>query len=73
MKERILDVLKRTLEIDNADENTSQKNCSKWDSIHHLSLVIELETEFDVSFEPEEIGEMHSFFEIENLLIEKLK
>lgn len=73
MKERIFNVLKSTFDIENVDENTSQKNCGKWDSIHHLNLIIELESEFDVSFEPEEIGIMHSYGDIERLLIDKLK
>lgn len=71
MKERIFEVLKRTFEVDNVNENTSQKNCTKWDSIHHLNLIIELESEFDISFEPEEIGSMQDYKEIERLVKEK--
>lgn len=64
MKERIFEVLKRTFEVENVDENISQKNCGKWDSIHHLNLIIELESEFDLSFEPEEISTMVSYQDI---------
>lgn len=71
MKEEILEVVSRVLETE-VDENTSQKNCSQWDSLHHLNLIIELEMEFDVSFEPEEIAEMKSVSEIEAKLKFKL-
>ena len=36
-----------------------------------LNLVVELETEFDVSLEPEEIGEMKSFNDIIRILKSK--
>lgn len=58
MEERLLKVMKTVLCLETADMDLSQTNCKKWDSVHHLNLVIELEGEFDVSFEPEEIAEM---------------
>lgn len=58
LEERVLDVLKNTFELDTVDNTCSQKTCEKWDSMGQLNLVVELETEFDVSLEPEEIGEM---------------
>lgn len=58
MKERVLEVIKQVFELDNVDVNISQDNCEKWDSMNHLNLVLELESEFEVSFEPEEIAEM---------------
>ncbi|MBM4223159.1 MAG: acyl carrier protein [Gammaproteobacteria bacterium] len=42
-------------------QDTSQKNLSAWDSLRHLSLIVALEDEFDVSFEPEQIAIMTSF------------
>lgn len=71
MKERLFRVLSQVLKSE-VDENTSQKNCSNWDSLHHLNLIVELEIEFDVSFEPEEIGAMKSVAVIEKILKEKL-
>jgi len=65
MRERIKQVIKDTLDLDNVPEDISQKNCVKWDSMHHLQLVVALETEFDISFEPEDIGSMKSLDEIE--------
>jgi len=71
MKERILKVMKAVFELENADETISQKNCEKWDSLNHLQLVIALEEEFDISFEPEEITEMKDFQTIESIIAHK--
>lgn len=68
LKERILEVLKNTFELDTVDATCSQKTCEKWDSMGQLNLVVELETEFDVSLEPEEIGEMVAFEDIVKIL-----
>ena len=49
--EEIMDVMRAVLKTD-VDENTSQNNCEKWDSMNHLNLVIELEDTFEVELEP---------------------
>ena len=72
MEERILEVLKNTFELDTVDKTCSQGTCEKWDSMGQLNLVVELETEFDVSLEPEEIGEMRSFDDIVSILKTKV-
>ena len=51
---------------------TDQNNCDKWDSLHHLNLIVELENAFDVEFEPEEIAEMRSFGAVSRILAGKL-
>lgn len=58
MKEQVKEVLKRVLNISNVPDEISQQNCDNWDSLRHLNLIVELEDEFDVSFEPEDIAEM---------------
>ncbi len=68
LEERVLDVLKNTFELDTVDNTCSQKTCEKWDSMGQLNLVVELETEFDVSLEPEEIGEMTNVESIVHIL-----
>ena len=68
MEERVLEILKNLFELDTVDETCSQKTCEKWDSMGQLNLVVELESEFDVTLEPEEIGEMKSFNDIIQLL-----
>ena len=68
----MLDILKDLFELDTVDETCSQETCSKWDSMGQLNLVVELESEFDVTLEPEEIGEMKSFNDIIRILKSKL-
>ena len=68
MEEKILEVLKETFELDSVDKTISQQNCEVWDSMGQLNLVADLEDAFDVSLEPEEIGEMKSFDDIVKIL-----
>jgi acyl carrier protein len=60
MEEIILEILKRVFQLTIVDNTCSQLTCEKWDSLNHLNLIAELEDEFDVEFEPEEIAEMKS-------------
>jgi acyl carrier protein len=73
MREKIKTVLKKTFDLDEIDEDISQQTCEEWDSMHHLQLIIELETEFEVSFEPEDIADMKSLDKIEKKLIDLLR
>jgi acyl carrier protein len=66
MREKIKEILKNMLELDEVPENITQETCTNWDSLHHLHLIIELETEFNVSFEVEDIADMKSLNAIEN-------
>ena len=71
MEEKVLEILKNLFELDSVDETCSQETCEKWDSMGQLNLVVELESEFDLSLEPEEIGEMKSFDDIIRILKDK--
>lgn len=71
MEEKVLEILKNLFELDTVDETCSQETCEKWDSMGQLNLVVELESEFDVTLEPEEIGEMKSYKDIIKLLKSK--
>ena len=68
MEEKVLEILKSLFEMNTVDETCSQATCEKWDSMGQLNLVVELESEFDVNLEPEEIGEMKSFDDIIRIL-----
>lgn len=72
MEKRILDVLRRVFKDDSLDETCSQKTCKAWDSMNQLNLVIELEMEFDITLEPEEIGVMTSYEEVVKVVKDKL-
>ncbi len=63
-----MEVLKTTFELDVVDISISQQNCEAWDSMGQLNLVADLEEAFDISLEPEEIGEMRSYDDIVRIL-----
>lgn len=71
MEEKVLEILKDLFELDTVDQTCSQTTCEKWDSMGQLNLVVELESEFDVTLEPEEIGDMKCFSDILALLEKK--
>ena len=71
MEEKVLEILKDLFELDTVDETCSQTTCEKWDSMGQLNLVVELESEFGVTLEPEEIGEMRSFNDVIHILKSK--
>ncbi len=68
MEQQLLDVLRRVFKDPSLDENCSQKNCAAWDSMNHLNLVVELEIEFGVSLEPEEIARMVDYAAVREIL-----
>lgn len=72
MEEKVLEILKNVFELDKVDETCSQSTCEKWDSLGQLNLVVELQAEFGVSLEPEEIGKMQSYKDVIEILKEKL-
>lgn len=68
MEERILKIMRGVFENESIDTTCKQANCAEWDSLHHLSLISDLEDEFDVEFEPEEIAQMLSFSFIKEII-----
>ncbi len=71
MEEKVLEILKNVFELDSVDASCSQETCEKWDSMGMLNLVVELESEFGISIEPEEITELRSYYSIIELLKKK--
>lgn len=72
MEEKILEILRRVLEDSSLNKSCSQETCEKWDSLRQLNVCFELEGEFGVMFEPEEMAEMKSFNDIVTVLNRKL-
>jgi acyl carrier protein len=60
MKEDIKRIMAAVFQADKGSisDDISYGNHEKWDSIHHLNLIVELESYFGVFFEPEEIQRM---------------
>jgi acyl carrier protein len=68
MRDRIKKVMQTNFDLTEVNDNISQQNCAKWDSLKHLNLMLALESEFNISLEPEEIAEMKSLEDIERTL-----
>lgn len=71
MDEKIIEIMKSVFNTDDITIATNQSNCEKWDSLHHLNLIVELEDAFDMEFEPEEIAEMKSVDAVKQQIIAK--
>lgn len=72
MDDKILEIMRRVFKNDDVNQESSQSNCENWDSMHHLDLIVELENEFDVEFEPEEIADMKSFDKVKSIIASHL-
>lgn len=71
MEERIIEIMKNVFNTEDITPTTDQNNCDKWDSLHHLNLIVELEDAFDMEFEPEEIAEMKSVAAVKKVIESK--
>ena len=69
---RLENVFKTTLDIETVPAGLSQKNCEAWDSVNHLNLILALEAEFGVAFDPEEIAAMQDLETVKKQLAAKL-
>ncbi|NDP22087.1 MAG: acyl carrier protein [Paludibacter sp.] len=71
MRERLLDVFRRTFEDVKINESISQKNYENWDSLNHINLIVEIENEFNISIEPDDIDKMKDFSTVEKIVMGK--
>jgi len=71
MEEKIIEIMKTVFNTEDITPATDQNNCEKWDSLHHLNLIVELEDAFDMEFEPEEIAEMKSVTAVKKVIESK--
>ena len=72
MEGKILDIMREVFETEEVSTASSQKNCARWDSLHHLALASELEDAFDIELEPEEIAEMTDFERVVAMIQSKI-
>lgn len=68
MEEKVIEIIKSVCETENVNAQSTQSNTENWDSLHQLSLVVELEDAFGVTLEPEEIAEMTNVEAIVSIL-----
>jgi len=73
MEEKIIAIMQKVFGIEDIDRTCSQRTCEEWDSMAQLNLVLELEDEFGISLEPEEIGEMIDFETVNKVVSKKVE
>jgi len=73
MEEKIIAIMQKVFGIEDIDRTCSQRTCEQWDSMAQLNLVLELEDEFGISLEPEEIGEMIDFETVNKVVSKKVE
>lgn len=54
-------------------ENTSSKDIVDWDSLRHVMLITEIENQFDIKFELDEMLSMSTYGEIRSNVSKKLQ
>jgi acyl carrier protein len=64
--EKIRPIVATVLELpeDQVVADSSPQHCESWDSVRHLNLILALEQEFAIQFEPDEIDQMHNLCRI---------
>jgi len=72
LEDKVKELMCEVFEVEQVTPDISQKNCNRWDSLHHLTLASELEEAFDVEFEPEEIAEMTDYARVIAMVESKL-
>ena len=71
MEQRVIELLKRVFEGVEITSESSQETVAEWDSMHQLSIAFEIEDEFGISLEPEEIVGFKSVEDIVQFLESK--
>ena len=70
MNDKLREVMAEIFKIpaDSVTDTLTMEDVEKWNSLSHLELVLELQDQFGVSFEPEEIIDLVSVAKIKELL-----
>lgn len=73
--ERVRGIVADVLRVptDRISRQSSPETLATWDSVQHLNLILALEQEFTLQFEPEEMDEMSSIDHILAVIERKLE
>ncbi|EAI3898566.1 acyl carrier protein [Campylobacter coli] len=70
MEKQFYEILKNILEIEvNEHTNLSMDNCSKWNSLIHIDIIMSLEEEFEIKFNKEKLTKLNS----QDILLKEIK
>ena len=72
--DKLTDILARVfrIESDEVRDDMKRKDFEPWDSMAHLMLVSEVENEFEIFFEDEEVVDIWTVADLKNLLKQKV-
>lgn len=73
MDSRLEQLIRRVflIESDTIDENWTSDEIPDWDSVGHLNLIMEIEKEFDIKIEIEEMFEVEKLGDIPPIIHKK--
>ncbi|MFX1579188.1 MAG: acyl carrier protein [Promethearchaeota archaeon] len=73
-EDKLLDILSKVLLLDKdkITDDLRRKDFEPWDSMAHLIIVSEIENEFEIFFEDEEVIELWTVGDIKKVLSNKL-
>ena len=66
--ERFNELIKEIFEIDEITDELTPEDVEMWDSITHMDLCAKFEDEFDISLDVEDITEMETIGQMEEIL-----
>ncbi len=69
-EEKLLEILSKVflLDTDKITDDLRRKDFEPWDSMNHLIIVSEIENEFEIFFEDEEVVELWTVGDIKKVL-----
>ena len=73
MIKKLKRIMSESLDVPQEELNaeSSMDNIGTWTSLAHLDILVNIEEEFDVSFDPEEYLQMTSYIKIKQILEKK--
>ena len=71
MEQKVIDLLERVFGDTEITAESSQDTVSEWDSMHQLSIAFEIESEFGISLDPDELACLKSVKDIVRLIANK--
>ena len=71
MEEKIKKIMNKIFKEEITDD-FSKFTTDKWDSFAHLDLIVKIEQEFNISFTPDEIGNITSYKDLVKIINEKV-
>jgi acyl carrier protein len=73
-EDKLLEILSKVLllDTDKITDDIRRKDFEPWDSMAHLVIVSEIENEFEIFFEDEEVIELWTVGDIKKVLATKL-